>query len=244
LASTKLDRHASAVIGDRDTDLDLAANIGLRGFRINAAGTFEQSWPGIAHELLNRPRQATVERKTKETRITVAVDLDRSAEPEAKTGIGFLDHMLEQLGKHGGFALELRCAGDLHVDEHHTVEDVALALGAALRRALGDKRGINRYGFVLPMDEANAQVSLDLGGRPYLVFEGQFPRERVGELPTELVEHFFRSLAETLRAAIHIRVVGDNAHHMVESCFKGVARCLRQAFAREGHDLPSTKGVL
>jgi imidazoleglycerol-phosphate dehydratase/histidinol-phosphatase len=244
LASTKLDRHASAVIGDRDTDLDLAANIGLRGFRINAAGTFEQSWPGIAHELLNRPRQATVERKTKETRITVAVDLDRSAEPEAKTGIGFLDHMLEQLGKHGGFALELRCAGDLHVDEHHTVEDVALALGAALRRALGDKRGINRYGFVLPMDEANAQVSLDLGGRPYLVFEGQFPRERVGELPTELVEHFFRSLAETLRAAIHIRVVGDNAHHRVESCFKGVARCLRQAFAREGHDLPSTKGVL
>ncbi|MDH3419815.1 MAG: imidazoleglycerol-phosphate dehydratase HisB, partial [Gammaproteobacteria bacterium] len=163
---------------------------------------------------------------------------------EISTGIGFFDHMLEQLGKHGGFALRVTCTGDLQVDEHHTVEDVALTLGDALRRALGDKRGIGRYGFVLPMDEAEAQVSLDLGGRPYLVFEGDFGRDRVGELPTELVEHFFRSLAETLKAAIHVRVRGDNAHHMIESCFKGLARCLRQACAREGSELPSTKGVL
>jgi imidazoleglycerol-phosphate dehydratase/histidinol-phosphatase len=243
LATLDLDRSASAVIGDRPTDLELAANLGLRGLRVDPT-SFAGSWAGIAHQLCVQPRQARVVRRTSETSIEVEIDLDREKSAEVRTGIGFFDHMLEQLGKHGGFALEIRCIGDLHVDEHHTVEDVALALGDALRRALGDKRGINRYGFVLPMDEAEAHVSLDLGGRPYLVFEGKFGRERVGELPTELVEHFFRSLAETLRAAIHIRVHGDNAHHMIESCFKGLARCLRQAIAREGRELPSTKGVL
>jgi len=176
--------------------------------------------------------------------IHAEVDLDRQRTAEVSTGIGFFDHMLEQLGKHGGFALRLSCDGDLQVDEHHTVEDVALTLGEALRSALGDKRGIARYGFVLPMDEAEAQVSLDLGGRPFLVFEAEFGTDRIGELPTELVEHFFRSLSETLKAAIHVRVTGDNAHHMVESAFKGLARCLRQACAREGSDLPTTKGVL
>src|SRR5690606_21998390 len=155
---------------------------------------------------------------------------------------GFFDHMLEQLGKHGGFALTVACSGDLDVDEHHTVEDVALTLGQALRQALGDKRGIARYGFLLPMDEADAEISLDLGGRPYLVFEGDFRRERVGDLPTELVPHFFRSLAESLGAALHIRVRGENTHHMVEASFKGVARTLRQAIARSGDTLPSTKG--
>ena len=160
------------------------------------------------------------------------------------TGLGFLDHMLEQLGKHGGFQLRVRCSGDLQVDEHHTVEDVALALGEALRQALGDKRGIQRYGFLLPMDEAQARIALDLGGRPYAVFDGSFPRDAVGDLPTELVPHFFRSLAESLGAAIHIHVEGENAHHMVEACFKGVARSLRQAFVREGSDLPTTKGML
>ncbi len=152
--------------------------------------------------------------------------------------------MLEQLGKHGGFALAVRCRGDLDVDEHHTVEDVALALGQALREALGDKRGIQRYGFVLPMDEAQAQVGVDLGGRPYFVFEGEFSREQVGGLPTELVPHFFRSVADTLGAAIQLRVSGENTHHMVEACFKGFARALRQAFVREGSELPSTKGTL
>ncbi|MEO8855603.1 MAG: imidazoleglycerol-phosphate dehydratase HisB, partial [Burkholderiaceae bacterium] len=183
-------------------------------------------------------------RNTKETRITVSVDLDRVAEPKAHTGLGFFDHMLEQIGKHGGFALELRCDGDTHIDEHHTIEDCALALGQALKQALGDKRGIGRYGFTLPMDEAQASAALDLSGRPYFVFEGSFPRERVGEVPTELVPHFFRSLCETLGANLQLSVHGDNAHHMVEACFKVVARTLRQAIRREGSELPSTKGTL
>jgi len=240
LAATDLDRTASAVVGDRETDLRLAENLGLKGFQIGA----DLTWADVTHALVNQPRQARVERCTNETSIRVEVDLDRTQAPEISTGIGFFDHMLEQLGKHGGFALRVSCEGDLQVDEHHTVEDVALTLGDALRRALGDKRGIGRYGFVLPMDEAEADVSIDLGGRPYLVFEADFGRDRIGELPTELIEHFFRSVAETLKAAIHVRVHGDNVHHMIESCFKGFARCLRQACAREGNDLPSTKGVL
>ena len=235
-----LDRERSAVVGDRDTDVELARNLGIRGFKLGQG----VGWTEIAHELLDRPRRATVRRKTRETDIRVDVDLDSESEPNAQTGIGFFDHMLEQLGKHGGFKLDVQCTGDLHIDEHHTVEDVALTLGQALREALGDKRGIQRYGFLLPMDEADAEVSIDLGGRPFIVFEGEFPRERVGELPTELVQHFFRSLAETLGAAIHIRVRGENAHHMVEVCFKGVARALRQAIERRGDALPSTKGTL
>jgi imidazoleglycerol-phosphate dehydratase/histidinol-phosphatase len=158
--------------------------------------------------------------------------------------LGFFDHMLEQIARHGGFALELDCTGDLRIDEHHTVEDCALALGSALREALGDKHGIARYGFLLPMDEAQAQVTLDLSGRPYFVWAGRFGRERVGELPTELVPHFFRSLAESLGAALHIQVRGENTHHMVEACFKAVGRALRQAIRREGNELPTTKGLL
>ncbi len=244
LATCDLDRENSAIIGDRETDLEFAANVGLKGFKVGSAGAVAETWADIAHVLLDRPRRAAVTKRTNETNIQVDVDLDRPGPPQVRTGIGFFDHMLEQLGKHGGFELSVRCAGDLQVDEHHTVEDVALALGEALRQALGDKRGIQRYGFVLPMDETAAQVSVDLGGRPYLVFDGEFPRDRVGELPTELVPHFFRSLSETLGAAIQIRVRGDNAHHMVEACFKGVARTLRQAIVRDGTELPSTKGVL
>ena len=152
--------------------------------------------------------------------------------------------MLEQVARHGGFALELRCSGDLEIDEHHTVEDTALALGQALREALGAKRGIARYGFLLPMDEARAQVALDLSGRPYALFEGRFNREAVGGLPTELVPHFFRSLADSLGAALHISVQGENTHHMIEACFKGVGRALRQAVRVEGTELPSSKGSL
>jgi imidazoleglycerol-phosphate dehydratase/histidinol-phosphatase len=237
-----IDRERSAVVGNRDTDIELASNLGIRGFKLGAAGS--ETWEAIAHVLVDRPRTATVHRRTKETNIHVAVDLDSEAEPSAKTGLGFFDHMLEQLGKHGGFKLEVQCVGDLHVDEHHTVEDVALTLGQALREALGDKRGIQRYGFLLPMDEADAEVSVDLGGRPFLVFEAKFGRALVGDLPTELVPHFFRSLAETLGAAIHIRVRGENTHHMVEVCFKGVARALRQALKRQGDELPTTKGQL
>jgi imidazoleglycerol-phosphate dehydratase/histidinol-phosphatase len=152
--------------------------------------------------------------------------------------------MLEQIAKHGGFALRLTCDGDLHIDEHHTVEDCALALGSALRTALGDKVGIARYGFLLAMDEAEAQVALDISARPFFAWEGRFDRELVGQLPTELVPHFFRSMAEALGAALHIRVRGENTHHMIESCFKGVGRSLRQAIRIEGGELPSTKGVL
>jgi imidazoleglycerol-phosphate dehydratase/histidinol-phosphatase len=185
-----------------------------------------------------------VRRKTKETDITVTVDLDRTADPRVATGIGFFDHMLEQLGKHGGFALTVECRGDLEVDEHHTIEDVALALGQALKEALGDKRGIERYGFLLPMDEAEAKVAVDLSGRGYCVFAAEFPRAEVGGLPSELVGHFFRSLSDTLGCALHVSVGGENTHHMIEACFKGVARSLRQAFRREGTELPSTKGAL
>jgi imidazoleglycerol-phosphate dehydratase/histidinol-phosphatase len=241
LADDGWSRAASAVIGDRESDLQLAANLGVRGFRVGPQGV---SWGEVAHRLLDVPRAATAVRRTRETAIEADVDLDRAGEPQVRTGLGFFDHMLEQLGKHGGFALTLTCHGDTHVDEHHTVEDCALALGQALRQALGDKRGIGRYGFTLPMDEALASAALDLSGRPCFVFEGQFPRERVGDLPTELVGHFFRSLCETLGANLHLSVHGENAHHMVEACFKVVARALRQALRREGSELPSTKGVL
>ena len=234
-------RVDSAVVGDRATDMQLAGNLGVRGFRIGADG---MDWTEIAHRLLDDPRVGEVERVTRETRISVRVDLDRCDDAEVSTGIGFFDHMLEQLSKHGGFALRLRCEGDTHVDEHHTVEDCGLAIGEALRRALGDKRGIARYGFSLPMDESAADARLDLSGRACFVFDGRFPRERVGELPTEMVPHFFRSLCDALGANLHLAVRGENAHHMVEACFKVVARALRQALRREGDALPSTKGLL
>jgi imidazoleglycerol-phosphate dehydratase/histidinol-phosphatase len=247
LAEHPLDRGASFVIGDRQTDLDLALNLGLEGLRVRVDGEDGETWPAIAARLtgLARPqRTARVARRTRETDIVVELNLDRETPVSIRTGIGFFDHMLEQIARHGGFSLELQCRGDLDVDEHHTVEDCALALGQAMRDALGDKRGIGRYGFVLPMDEALAQVAIDLSGRPYAVFTGRFGRDAVGSLPTELVPHFFRSLADSLGAAIHVEVKGENTHHMVEACFKGVGRALRQAIRIEGTELPSSKGVL
>jgi imidazoleglycerol-phosphate dehydratase/histidinol-phosphatase len=241
LRDRSIDLDKSAMVGDRETDMQFAANLGIRGYRL---GNGFRTWDEIAHALADAPRTASVERLTKETKIRVSVDLDRIADPVVLTGNGFFDHMLEQLGKHGGFALDLSCAGDLHIDEHHTIEDCALALGAALKQALGDKRGIGRYGFTLPMDESQASATLDFSGRPYFVFDGVFPRASVGGLPTELVPHFFRSLCETAGLNLHLSVRGENAHHMVEACFKVVARALRQAIRREGSDLPSTKGVL
>ena len=237
-----VDLGVSAMVGDRDTDIEFGRNLGVRALRVLRHGPPETSWSAIADELL--ARRASVERRTRETAIRVTVDLDKPGPQHIATGIGFFDHMLEQIAKHGGFALDLRCEGDLHVDEHHTVEDCALALGEALRSALGDKRGIQRYGFLLPMDEASAQVGIDLSGRAYAVFEGEFGRDQVGGLPSELVPHFFRSLADSLGAAIHVQVRGSNTHHMIEACFKGVGRALRQALRRESNDLPSTKGVL
>ena len=241
LRSGTLDFAQSAVIGDRETDLQLARNLGVRGFRL---GPDHDDWATIAHLLADAPRIATVERVTSETRIRVTVDLDREAKAEVATGIGFFDHMFEQIGRHGGFALTLTCAGDTHIDEHHSIEDSALALGEALRKALGDKRGIGRYGFTLPMDETLASAALDLSGRAYLVFDGSFQRSEVGGMATELVPHFFRSLCDALGANLHLSVRGDNTHHMVEACFKVFARALRQAIRREGDAIPSTKGTL
>jgi imidazoleglycerol-phosphate dehydratase / histidinol-phosphatase len=234
--------EGSAMLGDRETDLQFARNLGIRGLLVRRHGGPAESWPEVVRVLTSR--QAYVERRTKETQIEVRVGLDETAPIQIDTGIGFFDHMLEQLAKHGGFALQLSCKGDLHIDEHHTVEDCALALGEALRKALGTKMGIARYGFLLPMDEAEAKVAIDLSGRAWAQFEGRFSREQVGGLPTELVPHFFHSLAEALRAAVHVSISGENAHHMVEACFKSVGRALRQALRREGNDLPTTKGVL
>ena len=237
-----IDTVQSAVIGDRDTDLAFAANLGIRGVRLRVGGGEAETWPAIARELL--ARRATVRRTTKETDITVSVDLDAEGPIRVATGHGFFDHMLEQLAKHGGFAMDLACKGDLHIDEHHTVEDCALAIGEGLKKALGNKAGIGRFGFLLAMDESRAQVAIDLSGRPYSVFEGHFGRAEVGGLATELVPHFFRSLADSLGCALHVSVTGENTHHMVEACFKGTGRALRQALRREGNELPSTKGVL
>ncbi len=264
-----IDLDGSAMVGDRPSDMEFAANLGIRGFQLKTdqfGG--EWDWPGIAHALADAPRTATVERNTRETRIQVSVDLDRSAEPAISTGIGFFDHMLEQIGKHGGFALNLTCAGDLQIDEHHTVEDCGLALGQALRQALDDKRGIGRYGraitgidadgqtsapalaasmpidLTLPMDETLARAVLDCSGRAYFVFDGEFPRASVGGMATEMVPHFFRSLCDAAGFNLHLAVRGQNTHHMVEACFKAVARALRQAITRQGRELPSTKGLL
>jgi imidazoleglycerol-phosphate dehydratase/histidinol-phosphatase len=244
LARNNLDTAKSAVIGDRETDLELARRLGLRGFLVDPAASFDSSWPGIVAALCAGERIAEVERRTRETTISARVDLDAEGRIEVSTGIGFFDHMLEQIAKHGGFSLLLSCDGDLHVDEHHTVEDAAIVLGSALREALGDKRGIARYGFLLPMDESLARVALDLSGRASFVFDAPFPRDAVGEMSTEMVSHFFRSLAESLGAALHVDVKGENTHHMVEACFKGVGRCLRQAIRQEGAELPTTKGIL
>jgi imidazoleglycerol-phosphate dehydratase/histidinol-phosphatase len=245
VAATRIDKARSFMVGDRDTDLKFAANLGIEGIRVRAhGGTAAESWPAIAQRIVGAARRARVRRTTKETDVEVDVDLSRAGPTSVHSGLGFFDHMLEQVAKHAGFSLTLSCQGDLRIDEHHTVEDCALALGTALRQALGDKRGIARYGFLLAMDEAEAQVALDISGRPYFVWEGRFNRERVGEMPTELVPHFFRSLAESLGAALHVSVRGENAHHMIEACFKGVGRSLRQAIRLESDELPTTKGTL
>lgn len=244
LAANDIDLKASAVVGDRQTDIELAERIGVRGILVNSDDAGVLTWPQIVDRLCHAERTGEVERNTNETRIRVSVNLDSTNGTSITTGIGFFDHMLEQIAKHGGFGLQLTCDGDLEVDEHHTVEDVSISLGTALRQALGNKYGIGRYGFLLPMDESEARVALDLSGRAAFAFKGEFPRDNVGELSTEMVVHFFRSLAESLGAALHIEVTGGNTHHMVEACFKSVGRTLRQALQREGSELPSTKGAL
>lgn len=243
-----IDWDRSVVVGDRQTDAQLAANLGLRHFlvpsRLSGPDDVTTDWAQIATELIDAPRRARVERTTTETSIVVEIDLDQPGRSRIATGVGFFDHMLEQLAKHGGFSLDISCQGDLHIDEHHTVEDVGLALGQALREALGDKRGIGRYGFTLPMDDTLASAAIDLSGRPYLKFDCTFTRESVGDLPTEMVEHFWRSLCDAAALNLHLSVSGENTHHQVEAGFKAVARALRQALPRVGSELPTTKGLL
>ncbi|WP_429910955.1 imidazoleglycerol-phosphate dehydratase HisB [Glycocaulis sp.] len=192
---------------------------------------------------LKAPRTASIRRTTKETDIALFIDLDGEG-GRFETGVHFFDHMLEQVSRHGGFRLDVVCEGDIEVDTHHTIEDVCLALGEAIRVALGDKAGIARFGFALPMDETRAGVWIDLSGRPFLRFDGEIPGERVGDYPVDMCAHAFRSISETLKAAIHVEVSGDNPHHMIEACFKAFGRALRQAIRIEGASIPSTKGVL
>jgi imidazoleglycerol-phosphate dehydratase/histidinol-phosphatase len=234
------------VIGDRESDILLAKNMGLAGYQIGPRqGVDTWDWPSLAKDLCEQPRRALVDRKTNETSISISVNLDGTGQAQISSGLGFFDHMLDQVARHGGIDLEIMCRGDLKVDEHHTVEDTALALGEALRKALGDKVGIERYGWLLPMDEAQAQVALDLSGRPFFIFEGNFPRSEVGGLPTELIPHFFKSLSDSLGMNLQMKVQGENTHHMVESLFKAFARALRSAVARSRDGgMPSTKGTL
>jgi imidazoleglycerol-phosphate dehydratase/histidinol-phosphatase len=249
--SEDYDLANSFVIGDRATDVQLAQNLGAKAIFIGEshpnAALSTTNWDEIYHFLKMPPRQAEVKRTTSETDIYIKLNLDGSGKCDIKTGLHFFDHMLEQLGKHGSTDLEIKVKGDLHIDEHHTIEDTALALGEAYLKALGDKKGIYRYGFMLPMDDALAQVAIDFGGRPWLVWDAKYSREKVGDMPTELFYHFFKSFSDTAKCNLNIKVEGDNEHHKIEATFKGLARAIKMAVMRDIRNinqLPSTKGVL
>lgn len=257
------DLAGSYVIGDRMTDAMLARNLGAKAIilrqpseeltaEIADRGLTEtvalvtDSWDRIADFLQGGARRARVTRNTSETRIDITVDIDGTGRCDISTGLGFFDHMLEQIGRHAGIDLTIHVEGDLHVDEHHTIEDTAIALGDALRQALGDKRGIERYGYVLPMDDCLCTVAIDFGGRPWLVWDAEFHREHVGDMPTEMFLHFFKSLSDSARMNLFIRAEGQNEHHKIEGIFKGLARAIKMAVRRDPmrFTLPSTKGVL
>jgi imidazoleglycerol-phosphate dehydratase / histidinol-phosphatase len=235
-----LNKQCSWVIGDRETDKELAENLGVRFLPISPT----HSWKNIVQAIIKQCRSASIIRTTKETDINLVLTLDSDQHSVINTPLPFFNHMLEQIAKHGGFDLQLQAQGDVEVDDHHLIEDVALALGEALKKALGDKRGINRYGFTLPMDESLATIAIDLSGRSFCQFKGEFTREFVGGMATEMVPHFFQSLASALNATIHISVTGANHHHMIEACFKSLGRALRQACTCSNDYLPSTKGLL
>jgi imidazoleglycerol-phosphate dehydratase/histidinol-phosphatase len=265
LGNPEYDIPNSFVIGDRITDVQLAKNLGCKAIWLNndanlGGGEIKdsmealrpvisletQSWRRIYEFLKLGMRRLTHERNTNETQIRIELNMDGSGKASIITGLGFFDHMLEQIARHGGIDLTLRANGDLHIDEHHTIEDTGLALGEAFAKALADKRGMERYGFALPMDEAEAKVLIDFGGRPWLVWNADFKRERIGEMPTEMFFHFFKSFSDAARCNLNIECKGENEHHKIEAIFKAFAKAIRMAVRRDpmSNYLPSTKGVL
>jgi imidazoleglycerol-phosphate dehydratase/histidinol-phosphatase len=260
--SGNYDMENSFVIGDRLTDVELAKNMGCKAILMkektkglpllekqnleNHCVLYSVNWEEIANFLFIKERTATVERNTSETKIKIRLNLDGTGKCNINTGLGFFDHMLEQIGRHSGCDLDIMVEGDLHVDEHHTLEDTALALGEAFKKALGDKRGIERYGFSLPMDDCMAHVAVDFGGRPWLVWKAKFKREKVGDLPTEMFMHFFKSFSDAAAANLYIKAKGSNEHHKIEAIFKAFARAVKAAIKKDplSMQLPSTKGAL
>lgn len=240
----------SFVIGDRSSDMELAKNLGCQGIFINDkpdenAVIYTKNWRDIYHFLKGQERKATVKRITKETNIKVAINLDGNGKSLINTGLGFFDHMLEQIARHGNIDVTIEVKGDLHIDEHHTIEDVALTLGDAFLKALGSKKGIERYGFLLPMDDCLAQVAIDFGGRPWLVWDADFQREKIGDMPTELFFHFFKSFSDTAKCNLNIKATGQNEHHKIEAIFKAFAKAIKMAIAKTNVAvIPSTKGTL
>lgn len=257
--SAAYDLKNSFVIGDRVTDIQLAKNLGCKGILLNDGSllpTLEKqqltetcslvttSWMELASFLTKPPRISSTRRSTKETDIEIELNLDGTGKSTNATGLGFFDHMLDQLAKHGSIDLSVKVTGDLHIDEHHTIEDTALALGDVFVKALGEKRGIERYGFCLPMDDCLAQVAIDFGGRPWLVWEADFKREKIGEMPTEMFYHFFKSFSDAAKCNLNIKAEGMNEHHKIEAIFKAFAKAIKGAIKREGNELPTTKGML
>ncbi|MEO7990238.1 MAG: bifunctional histidinol-phosphatase/imidazoleglycerol-phosphate dehydratase HisB [Chryseolinea sp.] len=257
--SGKYDLKNSYVIGDRLTDIELAKNLDSQGILINNGSLAEKvkeksleqfckltttDWKDIYQLVVNPERKASVVRKTKETDIKIDINLDGLGKSKISTGLAFFDHMLDQLSRHGNIDLTIETKGDLHIDEHHTIEDTALALGEAFINALGNKRGIERYGFCLPMDDCLAQVAIDFGGRPWLVWEAEFKREKIGEMPTEMFYHFFKSFSDTSKCNLNMKAEGTNEHHKIEALFKAFAKAIKMAVKKEGNQLPTTKGML
>lgn len=261
LNNSAYDLKNSYVIGDRYTDMQLAKNLGAKGILIQNASAEKDllkeglndtcqlittDWDEIYEEVARQERTALVKRNTQETQIEIELHLDGNGQADVETGLGFYDHMLEQIAKHSGVDLRIRCQGDLQVDEHHTIEDTALALGEAFHLALGSKRGTERYGYCLPMDDCLCQCVLDFGGRPWLVWDAEFKREKIGDVPTEMFYHFFKSFSDSSRSNLHLKAEGSNEHHKIEGLFKALARAIKMAIRCDVFDegLPSTKGVL